>query len=56
MPRTELRLSIVGQYMFRKHSKLESKIPWKEFGLLLFKYCLKNGFNVPMNMPVKHVS
>ena len=35
---------------------LGTRIPWKELGLLLFKYCLKNGSNFPMNMSVKHVS
>ena len=28
-------------YPFLPEKKIESKIPWKEFGLLLFKYCLK---------------
>ena len=28
---------------FYSRKKIESKIPWKEFGLLLFKYCLKTG-------------
>ena len=40
---------------FYLRKKIESKIPWKEFGLLLFNYCLKNGSNFPMNMSVKHV-
>ena len=42
--------------IFTWELKLEFKIPWKEFWLLLFKYCLKNGSNFPMNMSVKHVS
>ena len=43
-------------YPFLLEKKIESKIPWKEFGLLLFKYCLKKGSNFQMNMSVKHVS
>ena len=41
---------------FYLRKKFQSKIPRKEFGLLLFKYCLKNGSNFLMIMSVKHVS
>ena len=40
---------------FYLRKKLGTRILWKELGLLLFKYCLKNGSNFPMNMSVKHV-
>ena len=37
-------LRLVGAiYPFYLWKKLESKIPWKVFGLLLFKYCLKTA-------------
>ena len=37
-------LRFVGAiYPFYLRKKIESKILWKEFGLLLFKYCLKKG-------------
>ena len=37
---------------FYLRKKLGTRIPWKELGLLLFKYCLQNGSNFPMNMSV----